>query len=814
MKKYILGIIPVICSLLLSAQEYTISGTVTNEFGEPLAGANIEVKPTYLFEITDSAGKYTLPNLKEGEYTLVFSYLGCKTVSKTIQLTNNSIVHAQLPIAVFTSPLVITAIRAKKTMPFAQSEITQQEITRQNVAEDVPFVLSLTPSVVATSENGTGYGYTGMRIRGTDMTRINVTVNGVPLNDAESHGVFWVNMSDFTSSVDNVQIQRGVGTSTNGAASFGASVNFETEGPAHEKYVQLSSTVGSFNTFQRMISGGTGLLDSSFAFSARYSKLNSDGYVKRGFSDHESIHLSGAFFKKNHTLQANVLLGKEKTGITWEGISPDMLAIDRRYNQAGSYTDNEGNEQFYDNETDNYEQNHYVLNYSWDMTKHIDVTASLHTTTGKGYYEQYKEDEFLSDYDIEPIQLSDSLLVINNHSHIFPDSLVYKTDLVRQKWLDNVFYGYVWGLTYSKNKLDMSLGNSYNIYDGDHYGYVIWQKFNPEADSYQWYTNNGLKKDFNAFAKAQYALTSEVSAFADLQFRSINYALSGVDDNLKELDETYNWNFINPKLGLNYTIDNKNNLFLSYAVSNREPARSDLLDSRDNINLSHETLHDVEFGYQYSRAKYALAINLYTMYYKNQLVLTGKVNNVGAALKENVPESYRRGIELVAAARPHKEIEWNGNMTISENKIRNYIEYATNYDKNWQEQTIITERGTTDISYSPSVVATNAIRLYPDEHMSFGFVSKYVGDQYVDNTSSEERKLDAYMFHNLYVQYSFPVSHTRKFTIQFRVNNITDEQYENNAYAGNWYEQGTEKTWMVVFPQARINYMCKVTIDL
>jgi iron complex outermembrane receptor protein len=415
---------------------------------------------------------------------------------------------------------------------------------------------------------------------------------------------------------------------------------------------------------------------------------------------------------------------------------------------------------------------------------------------------------------MNPIQLSDSVFVIDNYTHIFPDSLVYETDLIRQKWLDNIFYGYVWGLTYSKNKLNMSLGNSYNIYDGDHYGYVIWQKFNPDADSHEWYTNNALKKDFNIFAKAQYSLTKQISAFADVQFREINYTLFGTDDDALKLDESYNWEFVNPKIGVHYTIDTKSNMFVSYATSNREPARSDLLDSRNTTNLTHETLYDFEFGYQYARAKYAFAINMYNMYYKNQLVLTGKVNNVGSALKENVPESYRRGIELIAAVRPYKEVEWNGNMTLSKNKITNYIEYATNYNENWEEQTIITKHGTTDISYSPSLVATNAFRMYPHKNMSFGFISKYVGEQYIDNTSNEERKLDAYLFHNFYFQYSFPFSDSRKLTVQFNVNNITDETYESNAYAGNWYEQGSEKTWMVVFPQAGINYMCKMTLDL
>ncbi len=815
MKKYVVGLVCMICAMTLNAQKYSISGIVKNQQGTPIPDASVVVLNTFLGVVSNKDGAFILDKLAPGEYQIEVSFVGYETVTKQLMLQHDVSLVITLPFSsVNLNPVLLTAIQAKETMPFAQTTISERDITNRNIGQDITFVLDHTPSVVSTSENGTGYGYTNMRVRGTDITRINVTINGVPLNDAESHNVFWVNMADFASSVDAVQIQRGVGTSTNGAASFGASLNFQTLGIQEKPAVQLSSTIGSFNTIKTLVSGTTGILDSCLSFTARYSKLTSDGYVQRGFSDHESMHISGAFFAKKHTITANAMLGRQRTGITWVGIPDYLLENDRTYNIAGRYYDQKGNEHFYDNEVDSYKQNHYSLHYNYAASKYLNVSGTIHATTGNGYYEQFKENAKLSKYGIKPIQLHDTLAYDEfGDVSIFPDSMLTRTNLIRQKWLDNVFYGYTAGATYNKNKITVSIGNSYNIYDGEHFGYVTNLNFVPDFEKYLWYSNTGKKTDLNVFAKIHYQITNTLSIFADAQQRNITYAMHGIDDDLYELDSTYTWNFFNPKGGLFYKIDNKNSMFISYAISNREPARSDLRDVREK-QLFHETLYDLEFGYQYKRQKAAIALNFYSMKYDNQLVLTGRLNEVGAAIKENAKDSYRRGIECVVGVRPVKEFEWNANVTLSQNKILNYIEYATNYDENWNEQQIETHHGITNISYSPNVIASSTFSFYADECMTFGIQSKYVGSQYFDNMNSEMRKLDAYIVHNFQFEYAFLFEKARAFRIQFTINNLLNKMYESNAYGWNWYEQGVEKMERFYFPQAGIHYMCKLTLDL
>jgi iron complex outermembrane recepter protein len=742
------------------------------------------------------------------------AFFGYQTQEVEVTLTQNHSVSVTLLVSMVQLPtVVLTAIKARETMPFAQTNISLDEVEQRNVGQDMPFLLEQTPSFIATSETGYGLGYTNMRIRGTDISRINVTVNGVPLNDPESHGVFWVNMTDFTSSVQSMQIQRGVGTSTNGAASFGASVNIETMGVQEKPGVRISSTVGAFNTVQGQISGTTGIIDSSFSFSARYSKLHSDGYVQRGFSNHESMHVSGSFFKNKHSLTGNVMLGKQRTGITWEGIADYMLEDNRTYNVAGRYVDDNGKEQFYEDETDNYWQNHYTMHYNYKASPYLTLSSNLFLITGKGYYEQYKTNQRFNRYGIEPILIPDSTLTIGDKTYEFSSNSITRSDIIREKWLENFFYGYSIGATYEKDKITASIGNSYNIYSGDHFGHVTWVKYAPDLKPFTWYQNTGVKTDANVFAKIQYQISKQLSVFADAQQRIITYEMNGIDDDLYVLDKQYAWNFFNPKAGMFYTIDSKNSLFASYGVSNREPARSDLREVRDST-LLHETLHNIEIGYQYRSQKIAYGINLYNMNYDNQLVLTGKLNEVGAPIKENVAQSYRRGIEFIVGVRPAREFEWNANLSLSQNKIQNYVEYAANYDENWDEEQYVISRGQTDISYSPNIIAGNSFMFYPHKSMSFGLTSKYVGAQFFDNTSNEERKLDAYLIHNFQIQYVIPFEENRSLRLQLYVNNLFDKLYESNAYGWNWYEQGEEKMERFYFPQAGLHSMLKVTLDL
>lgn len=815
MKKVCLSLCAIIITSCLFAQKFTLSGTVTDAQGNPLAGASVSIENSYIGAYTDAAGLFRLEKLTAGNYKIACSYLGYATVYQNVTLQSSMAITIQMNQKVVAiQPVVLTAIKAKELTPVAQTNVTKQEIEQQHGTKDIPYVLEQTPSIVATSDNGTGIGYTGMRIRGTDMSRINITVNGIPLNDAESQTVFWVNMADFASSVDAIQIQRGVGTSTNGAASFGASVNFETVDIQQKPHASLSSAIGSFGTYKQNISAGTGIIDSAWYVGVRLSNLDSKGWVYRSFSHHKSAHVTGTYFKANHRISGNVLLGEERTGISWEGVPDYMLTVDRRYNATGLYYDNQGNEQFYDNETDNYWQNHYSLSYSLQQSKNLKFSLTGHATTGEGYYEQYKDDAAFSKYGISVISLPDTVVIIDGTQYIFPDSTISRSDLIRQKWLDNIFYGYTTGLSYTKNNTEIILGSAYNIYTGKHFGSLPWVELIPDFNSSQeWYSNTSEKRDFTVFTKIEHKISSQLLLFGDVQYRNIRYQMNGIDDDFTPLTQEYVWDFVNPKVGMHYSINKQNKVFASFAVANREPTRTDLKDaSKSTKEITHETLYDTELGYNLTLQKFSMAIHAYNMQYTNQLVLTGRLNDVGDPIMENVNKSYRRGIEWIIGARPAKEIAWNASLTLSENKILNYTEYATNYTETWDEEPKVSQLGTTDISYSPNVVASNSIMFYPDKSVYFGFNSKHVGAQYFDNTSDNQRKLPAYTIHNFMIAYTTPIKKTN-LDIQLMVNNLLDTEYISNAYGGNWYEQQQEKSWSYYFPQAGINFMCKTSLS-
>ncbi len=794
------------------SQTATVSGTITNERGETLVGASILIKETYLGAYSNINGTYSLKGLKHGIYTFEISYLGYKNLLITKNITENTTLNAKLkPAAKVMEDVVVKALRAQDNTPVAKTNISKRDIEQTNVTQDITYQLEMSPSVVASSENGTGIGATSMRIRGTDMSRINITINGIPLNDSESQGVFWTNMPDFASSVDNVQIQRGVGTSTNGAASFGASINFQTLGISEKPFAQASASVGSFGTFKENLIAGTGIIDSCFSATLRLSKLDSKGWIERGFSDHMSLHGTASFFTKKDLLTLNVLAGKQQTGITWWGVPDYMIDTDRRFNPAGEYVDDNDETQFYDGETDNYWQRHYLLNYTRKINKHSNLVIGTHFTRGKGYYEEYKALDDFAGYGIPNINLDDTVANIRDKEYIFPDSTIASSDIIRQKWLDNYFYGLTANYQYKKGRFDFSAGGAANIYKGDHFGLVKWVKFNPELPKdYEWYRNYGEKIDASAFAKLQYQITSELSAYGDLQYRYISYFMEGPDDDLVNVDQEHKWNFLNPKVGLFYKIDANNSAFASFAIANREPTRSDLKEaSKDGGKVfpKAETLFDYELGYQYNNQKFALGANLFYMQYNNQLVNTGELNDVGYTIMTNVKDSYRTGVELSLAYKPVPVFEWRINATFSENKIKDYVEYAW-----WDDEFVATPMGKTDISFSPNIVASNSFMFFPDKTISFGFISKHVGKQYLDNTSNEVRKLDAYTVHNFNISYKRSFGTLKLLHVQFLVNNILDREYISNGYGGNWYEGGEEKSWIYYYPQAGINYMLKVSL--
>lgn len=780
--------------------QVSVTGKITDKNGNSLPGAAIAIKGTYLGTVANSYGEYQFNNLKEDDYKLVVSFLGFEDQEKTVKLTESKVVNFELSAsAILADEVIVAATRAGNKAPVAVTNLSGDDVRKQNTGQDIPYQLSLTPSLVESSESGNGVGYSALRIRGTDATRINVTINGVPLNDSESQGVFWVNMPDFASSVDNIQIQRGVGTSTNGSAAFGATINFQTETVNTEPYAEVQSVGGSFNTFRNTFKAGTGLINGKFSFDARYSKLKSDGYVDRAFSDHESFFASGTYYTERSMLKFNIISGDQKTGISWWG-NPDLSTYKRSYNPAGQYEDENGNIHFYDNQTDNYKQTHYQLFYSQELTSNLNLNAALHYTKGKGYYEQYKEDEEYEEYGV-------ANLVIGGET-------ISETDLIRQKWLKNDFYGFTYSMNYRKNSVDASFGGAWNRYEGDHFGDVIWTQNGGIDNDYQWYFNNGKKTDYNVFAKLNVELSEKLNAYGDVQYRHISYEMDGTDDDLKPLIQEHKFDFINPKMGLFYTINDRNSAYASFGVAHREPTRSNYKDAKEDISTlpTDESLFDYELGYNFKSTKATFGVNLYYMYYRDQLVPTGERNNVGSAIMTNVDKSYRAGIEFIWGVQILPKLKWDANLTLSRNRIDNFVENVVHYDENWVDTDVTTELGETHISYSPEVIGSSILNWMPAKGLDVNFISKYVGDQYYDNTSNSGRKIDSYFVHNLRFNYRINPKWMKEIAFNMQVNNLFDLEYENNAAGGHWFEQGDEKKWESYYPQAGINFLAGVTL--
>lgn len=792
-------------------QESTVfSGKVMDEFLQPIMGATIVIEKTRKGAISDEEGNFSITMQDPGTYRYSISFIGYQKALGQIEIVvgqTSELIVSLKESTVKMDELIVSAFKAGKSSPFAHSNIGKAELKSKNVSSDLPTLLESLPSIVATSENGTGFGYSSFRIRGTDISRINITMNGVPLNDSESQGVYFVNMPDFASSVDNIQVQRGVGTSSNGAAAFGGSVNFSTIGLNKAPYAELQTMVGSFNTVKNSVMAGTGQLSNGFNFDVRYSNLNSDGYVNRGFSDHESMFLSAGWRDEKTLVKGMAIIGKQKTGITWWGVPDYLISTDRRYNPAGKFIDNSGEDAFYEGQTDNYWQNHYQLLVSHSVTDHLDINAALHTTKGEGYYEQY-------------VPIIDDFGDANNYGNyglanvVIGDSILSATDMIRQKWLDNTFYGANASINYHSSNLRTSGGVAYNKYVGDHFGLIKWVKEGGVPADTEWYRNTGTKQDFSVFIKADYLLTDGLWAFADVQYRNLKYDMEGPDDDLILLDQSHNWNFVNPKAGLSYQM-NKVRLYGSFAIANREPARADLKDATKEGGKdipTPETLYDYEAGAIWTTNKVVVSGNAYYMSYKDQLVNTGQLNSVGYAIMTNVDESYRMGFELVYKFILNDWLSYEANATLSRNKIKNYIEYATAYDDNWDKFIQRKELGETDISYSPSYVGGADVTLAPLDNVKLHIIYKTVGKQFFDNTSNKDRTLDAYQFVNLRLDLGQFHIFGAKLEMQFLYNNLFNTLYSSNAYGGNWYEQGKEESWAYYFPQAGSNYAVKAVI--
>ncbi len=799
MKNILLSILFLFSAGQISAQ-YRLQGRVLNPAGETLPGATIQIENIHRVLATDANGQFTVDGLTENQCSLLVSYVGYRTWKSKLNLNKGlNQVSVNLETAdIMTEDVIVSATRAGNKTPMAYTNLDISHNSDKHSGQDMPYLLSMTPSLVSTSDAGTGIGYTNFRIRGSDANRINMTVNGIPLNDAESHSVYFVDLPDFASSTENIQVQRGVGSSTNGAGAFGGTVNVQTSNLNQKSYADWNTMAGSFRTLKNTVAVGTGLLDGKFIVEARLSKINSDGYVDRGSSDLHSFYLTGAYLTEKTMLKAIFFSGKEKTYQAWYGVPSSMLETDRTYNPAGLIYGKDGEVSFYDNETDNYEQDHYQLHYTHQFDNRFSANLSLHYTYGRGYYEEYRQNQALTDYLMTPISVGDS--VIN------------ETDLVRRKWLDNDFYGAIGSVSYKENKTELIIGSAWNNYSGDNYGNVIWaQYYGNNPINHEWYRSKGIKKDFNFFAKLNYQLSPGLSVYADAQYRHIDYRINGVDDNLRDITQTHLFDFFNPKAGVFYILNNHHSFYFSYGNGHREPNRSNYTDADPTKPApTQETLHDFELGYKGTFRKYTMGINLYNMRYRDQLILTGRINDVGSAIMTNVPKSYRMGFEYTGKLALLKNLTWEHHVTLSTNKIVDFVEYVDDWD-NWGNQ-ITHDLGKTDIAFSPSVIAGSNFFWQATKLLNINFQSNYVSRQYLDNTSSTDRSLNAYFVSNLKFEYTLRQKLVKKWAFYATLNNLFNEKYESNGWVYSYYSEGTRQKEDGLFPQAGISYLLGMSI--
>jgi len=755
----------------------------TNEL---LKGASIRIKGTPLTGQTNSQGRIQLNNLKSGNHTVQVSYLGYQAIEKVISIPQDEdLVILMEPSSFLADEVVVQATRASANAATTFKNLSKEEIAKNNLGQDLPYLLNQTPSVVVSSDAGAGVGYTGITIRGSDAQRINVTVNGIPYNDSESQSSVWVNMADFASSVDNIQIQRGVGTSTNGAGAFGASINIQTNQRIDSAYGELDNAFGSYNTWKNTVKLGTGLINNKFSLDARLSRIKSDGYMDNASSDLKSFFVSGAWYGKKSFLRANVFSGKEKTYQAWNGVPEYMLDTNRTYSE---FT--------YKDQTDNYTQTHYQLLYSNQLTDKLLLNGALHYTRGLGYYEEYQKADSLKSYQLAPV--------------IIGGETIETTDLVRRRWLDNYFYGFTYSLNYKpSNLLNLTLGGAYNEYEGDHYGEVIWARYSSDLNlGDRYYLNDASKRDFNAFVKGDYRVNN-FSFFGDIQYRKVDYNLSGDNRDLSVLEQEAHYNFFNPKVGLSYSFENNSNVYASVAMANKEPVRRDFTDSTPLSRPLPEKLTDIELGYRISSSTFNAGVNGYAMLYKDQLVVTGQINDIGSAVRENVDKSYRIGAELDASWQLLEDFTWRATAAFSQNKIQDYTYYTDVLDEEykWIGQEAATLKKT-DIALSPNTILSNEFAYIPFDKAEIALISKYVSRQYLDNTGSKGKSIDPFFTTDLRLRYQTPVKGLKNLGITLKINNIFNELYETNGYTFGYYNaEGVLENFNYYFPQATRNFL-------
>lgn len=768
-------------SINANAQElFTLSGKV-NDGSSPLADASVIIKGTSEGTTTDFDGNFSFI-LKKGTYVLVISAISQPKEVKVILKENTFIAIDMSDSFVNLEEILVSAVRVKATSPVTHSNVTKEDLEKRNLGQDIPILLNYLPSVVTTSDAGAGVGYTGIRVRGSDATRVNITINGIPYNDAESQGTYWVNMPDFTSSTESLQLQRGVGTSTNGSGAFGASLNLLTDAISENPYGEISSSFGSYNTKKHTVKFSTGKINDHIEFAGRLSKIDSDGYIDRAWSDLKSYFLQASYVDDNTLLKALTFGGHEKTYQAWYGVTKDeMETLGRTYNPY-----------FYENEIDNYKQDHYQLHWNEKLSENWSTNVGLNYTKGSGYFEQFKEGENFADYLLTPITLG--------------GETIDQTDLIRRRWLDNDFYVVNANATYKNDDVEFIFGTSYSNYKGNHFGEIIWAEFasNSEIRDH-YYESNTKKNDVNIFGKLTYNLNDSWTLFTDLQGRFVKFDTEGLTSDRTPINVDDNYSFFNPKAGLTFEANTNNSFYLSYAKANREPNRNDF----ENGIFTSEKLNDFELGWRIKNESIKINSNIYYMFYKDQLVLTGAIDDTGSPIRATSGKSYRLGLEIDAQIKFADKFSIQPNIAISSNKN---VDFLTS----WNGELV--DLGNTDIAFSPNLIIGNSFVFQPNDKMQFSLLSKYVGEQYMGNIDNANSKLESYFVNDFNVSYEIkPKKIVKSIVLNVLVNNIFNIEYISNGYYYTYDDtwsnpnQSTTLDGAGYYPQATRNFLVGAT---
>ena len=814
-------LITALCALSFNFfAQNNLFGTVIDQSGNPIPGTNVTVEGGNYGTYTDRNGSFKINNIPSQLLVLLFEAPGLFVTKKDIKPSD---FNSSIQITLYTNTKNLEEVQVLSTRSFEQTTsattINRTDlIEKNNFGQDIPTLLEASPSVVTTSDAGTGIGYSGIRIRGVDASRINVTINGIPVNDPESHDVYWVNMPDLASSIESMQVQRGVGSSTNGAAAFGASLNIKSQDISSAAFGVLDNTYGSFNTLKTTIKAGTGLINNKFSLETRLSRITSDGFIDRATSDLRSYYLAASYVGKKSVLKAITFSGKEITYQSWYG-TPESR-VNGNVTEMNAYADRNGlseeeranllnsgrtyNFYTYENEVDNYQQDNYQLHFTHSFKPNLIMNLAGHYTYGRGYYEEYRKDNDLSDYGYNPV-------IVGNDT-------VTSTDLIRRRWLDNDFIGGIYSLQYNVSKLKLLFGGAANTYIGRHFGEVIWARFAADGEIRdRYYDNEAQKTEFSNYLKASYRF-DQLSFSADLQFRHVNYSFLGIDDvsgQLLDLKQNVQFNFFNPKVGVNYSINSRQFISATFGIANREPVRKDFRESTAENHPKAENMRDLEIGYAYNYKKLAINTNIYWMDYTNQLILTGQINDVGGYTRTNAKESCRAGIELAGRYKIISSLALSGAFTLSQNKIKQFNEYLDEYldDEPYYTQQLIDHKNT-NLAFSPTIVTSAGLTFKPLKNLSIDWLTKYVGRQYLDNTSNDNRSINPFSFSNLTLSYKIEKKFFEEITFGFLVNNIFNALYSNNGYTFSYIYGGQITSENFYYPQAGRNFMFRILMKV